>query len=281
MQSKSLTLALTLALTKLKMGKQKEEEKSAIVRCLAEGRNSTEIAKELCQDHRNVKRFIANANQTWKRCENGRYPVKTDFQTVLFTDECRATLDGPDGWCRGWLVKGWSKPSRVRRQQGGRGVLFWAGIIGNEFVGPFRVPDGVKMNALTYRNFLQDNFIPWYRSKRPASRKNIIFIQARQRTIACCSFHCWIPGNIWIQERKIDDMAVLITWPYNPIENFWSLLKRKLYTGGKQYASKDELWDSILQSAQSIGAEEIENLTKSVDNRLVKVLSNNGNHVNM
>ena len=78
----------------------------------------------------------------------------------------------------------------------------------------------------------------------------------------------------------------LMTWPssspdLNPIENFWSLLKRKLYTGGKQYASKDELWDSILQSAQSIGAEELENLTKSVDNRLVKVLSNNGNYVNM
>ena len=78
----------------------------------------------------------------------------------------------------------------------------------------------------------------------------------------------------------------LMTWPssspdLNPIENFWSLLKRKLYTGGKQYASKDELWDSILQSAQSIGTEETENLTKSVDNRLVKVLSNNGNYVNM
>ena len=55
----------------------------------------------------------------------------------------------------------------------------------------------------------------------------------------------------------------------------------KLYTGGKQYTSKDELWDSILQSEQSIGAEEIENLTKSVDNRFVKVLSNNGNCDNM
>ena len=55
----------------------------------------------------------------------------------------------------------------------------------------------------------------------------------------------------------------------------------KLYTSDKQYASKDELWDSILQSAQSTGADEIENLTKSVDNRLVKVLSNNGNYVNM
>ena len=47
------------------MGKQKnltEEEKSAIVRCLAEGRKSTEIVKELSSDHRTVKRFIANAN---------------------------------------------------------------------------------------------------------------------------------------------------------------------------------------------------------------------------
>ena len=67
----------------------------------------------------------------------------------------------------------------------------------------------------------------------------------------------------------------------NPRENFWSLLKRKLYTSGKQYASKDELLDCILQCAQSIGVEEIDNLTKSVDNRLVKVLSNDGNYVNM
>ena len=67
----------SLSLTKLKMGKQKdltEEEKSTIVRCLAEGRKSTEIAKELCRDHRTVKRFIANANQTRKRCDNGVKP---------------------------------------------------------------------------------------------------------------------------------------------------------------------------------------------------------------
>ena len=51
--------------------------------------------------------------------------------------------------------------------------MFWAWIIGNELVGPFRVPDGVKMNTLTYRNFLQDNFILWYRSKRPAFRKKM------------------------------------------------------------------------------------------------------------
>ena len=148
----------------------------------------------------------------------------------------------------------------MRRQQGGGGVMFWAGIIGNKLVGPFRVPDGVKMNAL----IIQDNVIPWYRSKRPAFRKKIIFMQDNAPSYAARS-------TVEYQAKVGFKIETLMTWrssspELNSIENFWSLLKRKLYTGGKQYASKDELWDSILQSAQSIGAEEIENVTKSVDN---------------
>ena len=30
----------------------------------------------------------------------------SNSQTVLFTGECHATLDGPDGWSSGWLVDG-------------------------------------------------------------------------------------------------------------------------------------------------------------------------------
>ena len=44
--------------------------------------------------------------------------LKLDFSTVLFTDECRVTLDGPDSFARGWIVKGLDVPVRVRRQQG-------------------------------------------------------------------------------------------------------------------------------------------------------------------
>ena len=136
--------------------------------------------------------------------------------------------------------------------------MFWAVIIGNELVGSFRVPDRsvVPDGALTYRNFLQDNFIPcMYRSKRPAFRKKKIVMQNNAPSHAP-RFTVEYLAKIGFKSEK------LMTWPssspdLNPIENFWSLLKRKLYTGGKQYASKDELWDSILQSAQSIGAEEI------------------------
>ena len=40
---------------------------------------------------------------------------KTNFENVLFTDEFRATLDGPDGWMSGWLLHGKSvQPNRAR-----------------------------------------------------------------------------------------------------------------------------------------------------------------------
>ena len=89
--------------------------------------------------------------------------MKENFQSVFFTDECRATLDGPDGWTRGWYCEGDPRPERIRRQQGGGGVMFWTAIIGNELVGPLRVSDGVKMTVKVYMDFLKKHLVPWYK----------------------------------------------------------------------------------------------------------------------
>ena len=129
-----------------------------------------------------------------KRVEWARNYMKVDFQTVLFTDECRATLDGPDGWSRGWLVNGMTRPSRGRRQQGGGSVMFWAALIGRDVVGPFRVPDGLKMNAQSYTKFLQDNFIPWYRKRIFQKEDNF---HAGQRAITCRTLYDCLPGKAW------------------------------------------------------------------------------------
>ena len=58
------------------------------------------------------------------------------MKMVLFTDDTRATLDVPDGWGKGWV----GNNIRFRRQQGEGGFMIWAGIIGDELVGPVRVP---------------------------------------------------------------------------------------------------------------------------------------------
>ncbi len=59
----------------------------------------------------------------------------------------RGTLDGPEGWARGWISNGRRAPLRIRHQQGGGGVLVWAGIIKDELVGPFWTEDGLKINS--------------------------------------------------------------------------------------------------------------------------------------
>ena len=43
--------------------------------------------------------------------------MKVDFSRVMFTDECRASLDGPDGFSRGWVSTNQTAPVRLRRQQ--------------------------------------------------------------------------------------------------------------------------------------------------------------------
>ena len=55
--------------------------------------------------------------------------------------------------------------------------MFRAGVPGNKMVGLFRVPEGVKMNAPTYAEFLKRNFVPWYRKQRVAFLREIIFMQ--------------------------------------------------------------------------------------------------------
>ena len=91
--------------------------------------------------------------------------MKCNFDDVLFTDECRASLDGPDAFGRGWLVDGGIRPRSFKRQQGGGGIMVWAGIINSGLVGPFFVEEGVKMNSKNYVEFLQAHFMQWFNRK--------------------------------------------------------------------------------------------------------------------
>ena len=78
----------------------------------------------------------------------------------------------------------------------------------------------------------------------------------------------------------------LMVWPpsspdINPIENVWSILKRKIYEGGRQFTSKQQLWEAVLTSCKYIQAETVHKLTSSMDARIVKLISNQGSYVNM
>ena len=200
--------------------------------------------------------------------------MKVDFSKVLFTDETRASLDGPDGWSKGWVSLGRDRHRRLRRQQGGGGIMIWAGIIGGVLVGPWRVPEGVKMTAATYIAFLQQNFEPWFKKQKVTFKRMMILMQDNAPSHAAKKTTAYLQQLGFCGPRKMN-------WPacspdLNPIENFWSMLKRKVYENGRQFMSKDVLWSAIVDVCRSFTYEEIQKLTGSMDNRLLQVISKKG-----
>ena len=251
--------------------------------------------------------------------------MKTDMKHVLFTDESRATLDGPDGWSRGWVIRGDQCPTRIRRQQGGGEVMLWAGIVGDELVGPFRVKEGVKLTSQTYCQFLKSFLEPWLEDVPLAS------LRSRDADVddavknGCCA-HLWtchailtpfsrrhrrprrvilssllsrLRNLIFMHDNAPSHAAkattqylesigfknkTMMIWPpnspdLNPIENLWAIVKQRVYAVGKQYSSKDALWEAIKQAADSIPRSLLRKLTESVNERLFDVIRLNGSHV--
>ena len=63
------------------------------------------------------------SNKDFHRLQNN---LKTNLQTVLWMDESRTTLDGPDGWSRSWLQKDSNPYLHYKHQQGGGGLMsYW------------------------------------------------------------------------------------------------------------------------------------------------------------
>ena len=53
----------------------------------------------------------------------------------------------------------------------------------------------------------------------------------------------------------------------NPIENLWALLKREIYSEGKQYTSLNSVWEAVVAAAQKVD---------SMNGRLVTVIEKGG-----
>ncbi|KAF4673376.1 hypothetical protein FOL47_010622 [Perkinsus chesapeaki] len=221
-----------------------------------------------------VKKAIAKPALTARhkktRYEWAENNIKREFSSVLFTDECRATLDGPDGWASGWILRGSEVPARKKRQQGGGGVMFWAGIIGDTVVGPCRVEKGVKMDS-------KASFLPWYRSRPVAFKRKLIFMHDNAPAHSSKFTTSFLEKNGFKGKKVLE-------WPslspdLNPIENYWSLLKREVYRQGTQYDSVHSLWSAIEDAAKKITPEEVKKLTCSMDKRLTKLLQLHGGHV--
>lgn len=217
----------------------------------------------LTREHRVQRLNFARNHQHW---------TVNDWKKVLFSDETRVSLKGPDGRERVWRRTGERFAScniSTKVAFGGGSVMFCGGICFNgrtELV-PVRVR---SMNADYYlENIVVEHVMPFMSFVGP----NFLFMQDNARP--------HIARQVIDYINAVD--IPLMEWPpyspdLNPIEHVWDALKRKIRCHTPVPANHNQLVEAVIVEWESIPQDIIKNLISSMPRRIHAVIRSRGGH---
>ncbi|KAA8490543.1 Transposable element Tc3 transposase [Porphyridium purpureum] len=209
----------------------------------------------------NRLRRVAFAMQNLNKIEEHR--------KVIFTDEKKFNLDGPDGYSGQWVRTG-EFPDRVRRHTGGGSVMFWMAI-----------SSAGKMALLkTPARITSENYVAMLESSRVATivsethPEGWTFMQDNAPAHVARNTKSFFAREGWH----------VMDWPayspdLNPVENVWSIMSRRMYAGNRQYESLSELEAEIMEVWASITNAEVGSLVTGWNARLHRCVNMEGANV--
>lgn len=191
-----------------------------------------------------------------------------NFEKIIFSDECRCSLDGPDNFFT-WQL--WNSPKQTFRQKrafGGGSIMLY-GFIG--FDGFFFVKKNEgSLTGLKYASFLENDILPMLKTRYGPE---IIYQHDNARP------------HISKDVRQIFEKAQInvLNWPpYSPdiniIENVWRLLKDLIYDG-PGLKNKEDLWTKVEKAVKIINEKEpstIRTMYKCYTKRVLDVIQKHG-----
>lgn len=191
---------------------------------------------------------------------------KLEYERIIFSDEKKFNLDGPDGFSHYWHDLRKEPETFSKCQQGGGSLMVWAAF---GFQGKVNIafPSG-RMNAINYQDLLEENLLPF------AEEIGGPYWMFQQDN---ASIHT--ANSTW--EWFLNNGVHVIPWPsvspdLNPMENVWSLLVREIYANGKQYATISELKASIISHWKNIAQNTLKSLVRSMPNRVFTLIRKSG-----
>lgn len=188
------------------------------------------------------------------------------WSRVIFSDEKKFNLDGPDGFNYYWHDLRKEKRIFSTRSHGGGSVMIWAAI----FEG------GRSELAILDGNQTADNYVTTLsKFLLPCLSENSWNEYSFQQDGA--AIHTAFLTRHFLLMKNIR----VIDWPshspdLNPIENVWSLLARKVYANERTFQSKDELREAIVQAWHELEISAINKLINSMQKRCISVILNKG-----
>lgn len=208
--------------------------------------------------HKEKRLEFARAHMAWK----------DEWNQVIFSDEKRFCLDGPDGYAYYFhdLRKEERFLTRHHRREGG--IMIWGAI---SVRGPVELKfiEGTQ-TGVRYRDMLEEvkplveeimEGQPW------------IFQQDHAAVHTARVVREWFRAN----------NVVELEWPsvspdLNIIENLWGWLTRRVYRSGQQYGTITELKTAIRTAWDEIPLDLLQKLYSSIENRIYQVILNRGGH---
>jgi hypothetical protein len=191
--------------------------------------------------------------------------LRHDWSNVIWSDEKKFNLDGPDGYQFYWHDLRKSEVKYSRRVHGGGGVMIW-GCFG--YGGLRLVPVSGKINAAHYQDLLETDLLPF---AEDLGGPNWIFQQDN------ASIHRAETTRQWFARNNV----TVLPWPdrspdMNPMENVWSLIVRLIYQGVGQYNSIGELSTALINASSKGDVTILQKLIDRMPNRVAALLAENG-----
>jgi len=194
--------------------------------------------------------------------------TKDQWEKVIFTDEKKWNLIGNDRYVSAW-VDNRSEYHRDEVQRLRQSVMTWGAISAEKGLVIVRIDE--RIDGPTYCEMLESCFFDSAEVILPPS---FLFQQDN------ASAHVCRHTTAFFENREIS----VFPWPpqspdLSPIEDIWGIVSEKVYKHGKTYQTKDDLWKAIVAAWDSIPRSTFQNLYKSMNNRLIKVLECNGRRI--
>lgn len=214
--------------------------------------------------HRKARLDFALAHQHW---------TLEDWKHIVWSDETKVNRLGSDG--KHWV---WKRPQEGVTDRtvngtlkfGGGSIMIWGCITWD---GPgFATKIDGKMDADLYVEILDDELLQSlaYYGK---DVDDVIFQQDNDPK------HTSKKAEKWFSDHQMQ----VLRWPaqspdLNPIEHLWALLKRRLGEYEKPPAGILELWERVQVEWNKLGAEDCQNIIKSMPDRCKAVIRAKGGH---
>ena len=192
------------------------------------------------------------------------------WKDVIWSDEKKFNLDGPDGFAYYWHDLRKEELVFSKRHSGGGSLMIWACF--NSHGKSTLAFVSSNQNQFEYQEHLSGHLLPFLSEY---GRENAVFQQDN------CRCHIARSTLQWLEARNIQ----IMTWPanspdLNPIENLWGVLVRRVYVGGRQFNSVDELKISVIRCWEELGENVLENLISSMPERVYQVIYAHGGSIN-